>query len=279
MHFVLYVGQQSEHFACHRHADLFRREPEQQGLCPVLVVFLQSRDRYLQSQLILHRFPDGMHLSQTTVGNDQVRHLSAFVDQVLIASPYYLAHARVVVCALHRLDLKPFVVALARFSHPIDDTPCHRIGALYIRVIEALNPTGQSRETCHLLQFGQNTYASLLRIQFVFLFEPVELILPNVLHSQIQQLLLISTGGNVDMQRIIKYVRNERNNHVLRMTLQLLSQFHHSHRQQLLFLFFHLAAILDRLSAYDTSAVHMQHRYIDTVILLVVSEHIHIFCR
>ena len=127
-----------------------------------------------------------MHLPQTTIRNDQVRHLCLFIEQMLIASSYYLAHTRIVVRALHSLDIKFLIVALTGFRHSIDDTSCDSVRTLYIGVIEAIDPPGQSRETHHLLHFRQDTYTALLGIQLILLFEPVEFILPYILHREIQ---------------------------------------------------------------------------------------------
>ena len=78
------------------------------------------------------------------------------------------------------------------------------------------------------------------------------------------------------MQLLIKNLRYERNNHILRGTLQLLPQLHHPHRQQFPFLFLHLTAVLNRLTLYDRAVMYMQHRDIDFLVLLVIPEYIYV---
>ena len=160
----------------------------------MLVVFLKTCDGDAYPQLILYRFADGMHLSKTAIGDGQIRHLSSFVNQVLVPSPYYLAHRPVVVGSLNCLDLKPFIVALAWLRHPEDHTSGYRVRALYIGVIETIDPPRQGRESHHLLQLRQDPHSSLLGVQLVVLFEPVHLVLPHILHCQIQQLLFVPRG-------------------------------------------------------------------------------------
>ena len=198
---------------------------------------------------------------------------------MLISSSYHFAHARIVVRTFYGLYLKAFIITLTRLRHPIDHTSRNRVRSLYIRVIEAIDPSGQGRKAHHLLQFRQYAYTSLFRIKFVFLFQSVQFILAHILHRQIQQLFFVATKGYMHMQRTIKYLRNERNNHVLRRTLQTLSQLHHSDCQQFLFFFLHLAAILDCLTLYNGTVMDMQHGDIHFIILLVITKHIRIFCR
>ena len=81
------------------------------------------------------------------------------------------------------------------------------------------------------------------------------------------------------LQVLIKNLRYKRNNHLFGITLQTLSQLHHSHRQQFLFLLLHLPPVFDGLTLYNRSLMHMQHGDIDLIILLIVPEHIHIACR
>ena len=142
MHLVLYLCEQSEHFARYRHLHFLRWETKEQGLCAVLVVLLQSGDRDTQAQLLFHRLADSVHLPDAAVGNNQVWQLPALFDHVAVSTAHYLTHTRVVIGSFHRLYLKTLIVLLARLCHPKDDTPCHGVGAVDVGVVETIDESG-----------------------------------------------------------------------------------------------------------------------------------------
>ena len=72
MHFVLYLGKNFEEFALEVECYCLLREAEEEFICAVTVVFRQSGNRDIQVELVFNYLSYHLHLTLSTVGNDEV---------------------------------------------------------------------------------------------------------------------------------------------------------------------------------------------------------------
>ena len=139
VHLVLYLREEFEHEALHRHTDCLGREPEKELRCPVFTVFCQSGNRDVQVKLVLDHFTYDFHLPLSTVGNDQIGQGRFFFYGALVTTAYDLFHGGVVIRADNRFDVIFPVIFLRWFRHFEDDTRSHRVAPLYVRVVETFD--------------------------------------------------------------------------------------------------------------------------------------------
>ena len=60
MHLILNLHHETEDFVRHFHTDLAGRESKEEHIGTMFVIFLETRDRDGESQLLFHGFTDGM---------------------------------------------------------------------------------------------------------------------------------------------------------------------------------------------------------------------------
>ena len=100
---------------------------------------------------------------------------------------HHLFHRGVVVRTLDGLDIIVFIVAFRGLHRLEDHTGGHRIRTRDIRVVEALDLIGQFGQVEFVLQFLHQTGLLLFGIQFLGLFQTVELILFAVHNREVEQ--------------------------------------------------------------------------------------------
>ena len=114
MHLVLDAGDQTEK---HHHVLVFSRILRQIDRCPVdlnqpvrsvAAVLDHARELYfILKAEFLENSVDGMHLTESAVGEDQVRHLSEFlILRMRKPSQKHFPHGSVVILSFDRLDLE-----------------------------------------------------------------------------------------------------------------------------------------------------------------------------
>ena len=82
----------------------------------VLVIFLQSSDGNIQSQLLLNNFFSNIDLALSTVNDNQIWWRQTVTNDPTIAALDDLSHTGVVVRPYHSLDLVLAVILLARLT-------------------------------------------------------------------------------------------------------------------------------------------------------------------
>ena len=72
MNLILNLNQQTEQLIRHFHSVLLRRRTIEQHIGTMLVILLQSGNGYMQAELTLQNLADGIHLTLTTIGYNQI---------------------------------------------------------------------------------------------------------------------------------------------------------------------------------------------------------------
>lgn len=125
-----------------------------------------------------------------------------------------------------------------------------------------------------MLEGCEDAHGTLVGVEFVVLLEAVLLILADVLHGEVEQLLLVAAEGDVDVKVFVSYVRNERDDDLLGGAAELIAQFPDAEGEYLLAGLVQLLFVLDGLPLDDAALVDVQHGDIDVLPHFIVTEDI-----
>ena len=158
-------------------ADGKRRKSVKQFRSAVSAVFGKSGNGNTQMKFVLDNFTNDLHLSFSTIGDDEVGQGRTFFDKACVAASDNFLHGGIIIGSFYGFNIKFAIVLFAGLTHFEYHAGGYGIRALDVGIIKTFDVGGHFLHVELVLYFFQDAYFLLLGIQLVRLFQAVYFIL------------------------------------------------------------------------------------------------------
>ena len=169
-------------------------------------------------------FDGGTQLPLASIHHYQLRQFLTLRHHASITTMQHLLHRGKIVGSYHRLDVEMTIVATCRFAISEHDTTRHRIRALNITIVKALDMTRldlQTKVTLHPLHQAVDTPVGIESLDFAL---SIFHILPCILLDDLQGLAFFTPLGHNDSNSLKIYIGHERQDKIFGAIIE---TFHH----------------------------------------------------
>ena len=227
-------------------------------------------------QFVFYHLSYHLHLSLSTVGDDEVGQGSAFLHHSSVASTHHFLHRSVVVRSFHRLYVVFAIVLFRRFHALEHHAASYRIRTRNVGVVEAFYLIGQFRKLQLLLQFLHQSCLFLLWIELFSLLQSVELILLAVHFAKFEQMFLVASLRNEELCLVQLPLHIERNDDFLGLAIEAFAYFGDSRQQQFAVGFVEFSFVFEGETLVYAAVLHVYVIDKSRTVVLVVDNREHV---
>ena len=194
----------------------------------------------------------------SAVGDKKVGEGAVLFDSALVTPFHDLFHGCIVIGAFHCFDIVLPIVLFGRFTFDENDACRNRVRPLDVGIIKTFYAHRQSVEMQFPLDFFQETYSALFRVQLFRLFQPVGFVLFHIEDGKFKQFFLITALWNGEDDIFEFHIQFERHDDFAGEAFVAFAHFDDAQRKELFFGFVQPFFVLKGESLVDSSVRDMQ---------------------
>ncbi len=191
----------------------------------------------------------------------------------------HFLHRCEVIGSYYGLDAEMTIIAFIRLAVAEHYATGHRIGALYIRIVEALDMPWLHRKAEVAFHLFHQIFNPSFGIELLALFLAVGHILACIFQTHLKYLFLVATLRDYKIhvfKLIILLIWQKRNYDITEPTVEPAGDFGQGHRQKLGGRFLHCAAEFEIETLHHCPTVEMHETDVGRRRIIDVGQHIHI---